>query len=76
MIFIKLLNWFDSVSLDAISCISYEPMSKDEQSLEENAQNTEKSYKIKYSLSIKAKENKWYKITISRTLYCNFRFTY
>lgn len=48
MTFIKILSLFDSVSLDAIPCISYEPMPKDESSVKENAQTTEEAYKIKY----------------------------
>lgn len=49
MKYVKIFNFFDSVSLDAIPCISYEPMPKDEQSLKENAQTREESYKIKYT---------------------------
>lgn len=51
---------------------------KRNQVLKENAQTTEEwqKYKIKYVSSIKAKENKQNRFTISRTLYCNFHFTY
>lgn len=43
---IKILSLFDSVSLDAIPCMSHEPMLKDESSMKENAQTTEEPYKI------------------------------